>query len=271
MAEDGSSSSDEDVSDRGRQQSRSPNTNAGSRVSASASASRPPAAPESKGADAEEDEEEEDAPSYTPKQLTSLIPPVSATMLLSSLIIVNVRSPDVDNLLSTSLGTYAVSNYIPTATTANGTGSSDDSDSFGFALLNAAVIIAGIALLTFGIVLCYKFKCYKFLYGFFTFTIFVALGACDACVRCVREFTLCFSCAPVHARCGGVFACTVSPICCASRVHTHPTPPVHAGFESGQILYAFFEKFQIAADWPSLVFVLYNFAVAGAVGILYVV
>ena len=170
MAEDGSSSSDEDVSERGRQQPPPP----------------PRPTSESKGAAADEEEEEDDAPSYTPKQLTSLIPPVSATMLLSSLIIVNVRSPDVDNLLSTSLGTYAVSNYIPTATTANGTSSSDD-DSFGFALLNAAVIIAGIALLTFGIVLCYKFKCYKFLYGFFTFTIFVALGACVGACACMRS------------------------------------------------------------------------------------
>ena len=42
-----------------------------------------------------------------------------------------------------------------------------------------------------------------------------------------------------------------------------------AGFETGQIMYAFFEKFQIAADWVSFVFVLYNFAVVGAVGILY--
>ena len=50
----------------------------------------------------------------------------------------------------------------------------------------------------------------------------------------------------------------------------HGMPACIAGFESGQILYAFFEKFQIAADWPSLVFVLYNFAIAGAVGILFV-
>lgn len=40
-------------------------------------------------------------------------------------------------------------------------------------------------------------------------------------------------------------------------------------FETGQILFAFFEKFQVAADWVSLVFILYNFAIVGAVGILY--
>ena len=120
----------------------------------------------------QEEEDEEDAPTYTPAQLTSLLPPVSTTMLLASIVIVNVRSDSVDSLLSSSLGTYAVSSYIPASSNSTDT----DDDSFLFALLNAAVIIAGIAFLTFGIVLCYKFKCYKFLYGFFTFTIFVALG-----------------------------------------------------------------------------------------------
>lgn len=122
----------------------------------------------------DDDDEEDEAPTYTPAQLTTLLPPVSLTMLLSSLVIVNVRSDDIDDLLTTSLSTYAVSNYLPTAENAT----DQDDDSFLFALLNAAVIIAGIAALTFGIVLCYKFKCYKFLYGFFTFTIFVALGSC---------------------------------------------------------------------------------------------
>eukprot|EP00591_Stephanopyxis_turris_P007961 CAMPEP_0195530722 /NCGR_PEP_ID=MMETSP0794_2-20130614/33745_1 /TAXON_ID=515487 /ORGANISM="Stephanopyxis turris, Strain CCMP 815" /LENGTH=378 /DNA_ID=CAMNT_0040662287 /DNA_START=152 /DNA_END=1285 /DNA_ORIENTATION=+ len=163
--------------------------------------------------DGSDSDDDDDAPTYTPEQLTSLLPPVSITMLLASIIIVNVRSDDIDDLLTTSLGTYAVSSYLPASS--NSTDSEDD-DSFWFALLNAAVIIVGIAILTFGIVLCYKFKCYKFLYAFFTFTIFVALG-----------------------------------------------------FETGQILYAFFEKFQVVADWASLSYLLYNFAVVGAVGILY--
>lgn len=131
----------------------------------------------------EEEDEEEDAPTYTPAQLTSLLPPVSTTMLLASIVIVNVRSDSVDSLLSTSLGTYAVSSYIPASSNSSDT----DDDSFLFALLNAAVIIAGIAFLTFGIVLCYKFKCYKFLYGFFTFTIFVALGKLRLLVIFLRE------------------------------------------------------------------------------------
>jgi len=128
--------------------------------------------------DGSDSDDDDDAPTYTPEQLTSLLPPVSITMLLASIIIVNVRSDDIDDLLTTSLGTYAVSSYLPASS--NSTDSEDD-DSFWFALLNAAVIIVGIAILTFGIVLCYKFKCYKFLYAFFTFTIFVALGTSLHC------------------------------------------------------------------------------------------
>ena len=60
------------------------------------------------------------------EQLISLLPPVSITMLMSSIIIVNVRSDSIDSLLSQSLSTYAVSNYLPVSSNSSSSGGSDD-------------------------------------------------------------------------------------------------------------------------------------------------
>jgi hypothetical protein len=86
----------------------------------------------------------------------AIVFPVATTMVISSIVVVNYRSANIE----ASMSTYLV--YQESSTQSSG-------EVFGSSLVNALVIIGGIAVLTFGMALLYKFNCMKFLVGYIMF------------------------------------------------------------------------------------------------------
>ncbi|DAZ94977.1 TPA: hypothetical protein N0F65_000609 [Lagenidium giganteum] len=86
----------------------------------------------------------------------AIVYPVCLTMIVASLVVVNYRSSNIEASMSTYL-VYGESSQ------------KSGVQQFGMSLVNALVIIGGIAVLTFGMALLYKFNCMKFLTGYIMF------------------------------------------------------------------------------------------------------
>ncbi|TDH74447.1 hypothetical protein CCR75_006359 [Bremia lactucae] len=87
----------------------------------------------------------------------AIVSPVCVTMVVASLVVVNYRSTSIE----ASMSTYLV--YGDSESESSG------GSGIGESLINAIVIIGGIAILTVGMALLYKFNCLKFLSGYIMF------------------------------------------------------------------------------------------------------
>ncbi|CAH0488433.1 unnamed protein product [Peronospora farinosa] len=93
----------------------------------------------------------------------AIVFPVCVTMIVASLVVVNYRSSSIE----ASMSSYLV--YGESGSGASSIGSNGGGSGIGESLVNALVIIGGIAVLTFGMALLYKFNCMKFLSGYIMF------------------------------------------------------------------------------------------------------
>ena len=103
---------------------------------------------------------------YGATSFTAIMKPVALTMALASFAVVNFRNA------ASSATQSGLSVYLVYASTTN------DSAGvvFGKSALNALVIVSFMAVMTFVIVLCYKYRCMKLLTGYFMFSFSCLLG-----------------------------------------------------------------------------------------------
>ena len=130
----------------------------------------------------------------------------------------NVVSPAIIYTPLSYLSHSLCSNYLVYNEGGNGGGSSSASGGslFGQALVNALVIVGVICLATFLLVLCYYFRCIKFMIGYLIFSSVNLLG-----------------------------------------------------YSGGFMVISAIQIGQIIADYPTLAFIMYNFAIGGAVAVFW--
>ena len=105
---------------------------------------------------AEEREEVEESLLHGINSFWALATPVAITMILASFVVVHYESESITK----SMGSYLVYD-------ANDEDSSKEV--VGHSLVNALVVIGFVTLMTFGMVLLYKYNCMKFLVGYIMF------------------------------------------------------------------------------------------------------
>jgi len=108
---------------------------------------------------------------YTANHLTVLLKPVCITMALAAWCVVHIRTDSVAASMSSGLSAYTYYDEND-----DGHESASGGEVFGKALINSLIIICGVIIMTFGIVLLFKFRCYKTLYAVIAFTTVIALG-----------------------------------------------------------------------------------------------
>ncbi|KAK8795667.1 hypothetical protein WA158_000324 [Blastocystis sp. Blastoise] len=103
---------------------------------------------------------------YGINSLSAIVNPVAITMLLTSILVSVVRPSGFVESLQQGMNVYMVFKES----------TADVGTSIWQAVINALVMILGIGCLTFIIVLLYKYRCIKVLYGLLYFSTFSALG-----------------------------------------------------------------------------------------------
>nr|CCA14029.1 presenilinlike protein putative [Albugo laibachii Nc14] len=88
----------------------------------------------------------------------AIILPITITITIASIVVVNFRNEDMKE---------SMKSYLVYGDAEQNSGSSV----FGRSLINAVVLISAIAILTFGMVLLYKYNCIKFLAGYIMFAV----------------------------------------------------------------------------------------------------
>ena len=96
----------------------------------------------------------------------AIVKPVSLTMLLSSLAVIYINTEQSKAIGENALGVYQVFDIDDDASSAT---------SLGLSLVNALVIVSAIGAMTFVIVLLYKYRCMKCLFGYMCFATTVLL------------------------------------------------------------------------------------------------
>ena len=185
---------------------------------------QPPPAPLEEPFEDEGEGEGEEEDGYTMEHLSAVVRPVFLTMALATLAVAKVRDPAEDAALGAGLNSYLVygsgsSGSGGGGSSSGGGGSSSGGSSavqLGQAAVNALVIVCVICAATFGLVLCYKFRCMRLMIGY-----------------------LMLSSASLLGYSGGVLVSTA----------------LHVG--------------GVSWDIPSLLFIMYNFAVVGVVAVFW--
>eukprot|EP01029_Cantina_marsupialis_P002634 TRINITY_DN1248_c0_g1_i1.p1 TRINITY_DN1248_c0_g1~~TRINITY_DN1248_c0_g1_i1.p1 ORF type:complete len:501 (-),score=158.95 TRINITY_DN1248_c0_g1_i1:185-1687(-) len=107
--------------------------------------------------------------SYQSDHLAAIVKPVAITMALASLVINITEDESVDEEMSNGMSSYMVYDE-------SSGGSQTTIDKGSEALINAIVIIGAVCLLTFVMVLCFKYKCVKAMMGYLIFSCTMLLG-----------------------------------------------------------------------------------------------
>eukprot|EP00500_Bicosoecida_sp_ms1_P003847 CAMPEP_0203813472 /NCGR_PEP_ID=MMETSP0115-20131106/4739_1 /ASSEMBLY_ACC=CAM_ASM_000227 /TAXON_ID=33651 /ORGANISM="Bicosoecid sp, Strain ms1" /LENGTH=457 /DNA_ID=CAMNT_0050722339 /DNA_START=12 /DNA_END=1385 /DNA_ORIENTATION=- len=113
--------------------------------------------------------EDGEDPSYTARHLAAVLKPVAITMLLASWVVANIREASQDAAIAAGLSVYMV--Y-----TESGSGNQSTGEKVGQSLVNALVIVSVICVVTFILVLCYKYRCLKLMIGYLMFASASLLG-----------------------------------------------------------------------------------------------
>lgn len=98
---------------------------------------------------------------YASESYWAIVKPVSVTMILAALAVVEIETEESKEAAESGLKAYTVYDDDDQNTS--------NSEKFGESLINALVIVGVLAIATFGIVLLYKFKCMKCLVGYMMF------------------------------------------------------------------------------------------------------
>ena len=138
------------------------------------------------GDDREEElEEEGEEEGYSLEHLSAVVRPVFLTMALATIAVANVRDPSQDANLSAGLNSYLVYGSGSAAAGGGGGGAGGGGGggggggsalALGQAAVNALVIVCVICVATFGLVLCYKYRCMRLMLGYLMFSSASLLG-----------------------------------------------------------------------------------------------
>jgi len=109
------------------------------------------------------------------------VKPVALTMLITCLSVIYVTTEDQRRAARRGTNSYVVfSNDDDETSTAdddeNSSDSNDDAERLGEGVINALVIIAFLCVVTFAVVLLYKYNCLKCLWGYMMFSVLVLFG-----------------------------------------------------------------------------------------------
>lgn len=148
-----------------------PTTNTNPPSSSSSSSALPPPPPPTSAAQATAPAEGLDLDIedvlYSANSFWAVLKPVSLTMFLAALVCVNVDFGSDDQ---------GVSVYTIDDGDADGTGGDSNSVKLGKSVINALTIVGVICAATFLVVLLYKFRCMKCLFGYMAFSCTMLLG-----------------------------------------------------------------------------------------------
>jgi presenilin 1 len=124
-----------------------------------------------------QDEEDHGAEPYTLEHLSAVVRPVILTMSLAAFAVANIRDPDP---AASSESIYLVYSSKPTPGGGGGGGGSsgagDSGQAAGQAAVNALVIVCVICAATFGLVLCYYYRCLRLMTGYLMLSSATLLG-----------------------------------------------------------------------------------------------
>jgi len=112
---------------------------------------------------------------YSTSSYHAIVKPVTMTMILAGLAVTYVSTPSTKRMLQESMSnSYTV--FDVSDNTDGGGSHHNNAEKLGLSLINGLIMISFIAILTFGIVLLYKYRCMKCLRGYMIFSSAALLG-----------------------------------------------------------------------------------------------